>query len=888
MVTASILLVDGWRFREVPPATEQAMTEISWLPAEVPGHVHLDLMRAGVIPDPFNRLNERTVAWVDEKDWVYEAVFHLDVPVAELTYLRFNGLDTVAEICLNGELLGKTDNMFIPHEFAVGDKLRVGAGVEGENTLQVTFRSALKTGLDRRDAWDAAGNDTMPAHWNAWSSRSFVRKAQYMYGWDWGPVLISCGIWQQVELVQVPTARIVDYRYTPTFHADGSATVTVETTVERAGASTPLTLAVAIGESTTGDDFGVDVSCSSALAMVDGETTASCSVVIPNARRWWPTGTGDAHLYGLRLTVEGPGGSVDVLRSKIGLREVELVTEPDADGNGEGFLFRVNGQDIFIKGANWIPDDSFPSRIHTSTIDGVDKVEHQIRLAVDAGYNMLRVWGGGLYESKRFYELCDELGLMVWQDFAYGCAYYPDRDEYVDAARVEAVSAVRRIRNHPSLALWCGNNENDSMYHDGWYHLRPSRFIGEALYHDVLPAVVAAEDPSTPYRPSSPFGGKDPGSQDVGDRHNWNVWHGVGDWKHYLEDRSRFASEFGFAASCGLNAWDTCLVEQDRHAHSAAARWHDKTRKGYDMYLGLVALHFDMPETIEDLVYYTQVNQAEAMKCGIEHYRRLKGRCWGVLFWQLNDCWPVQSWAAIDSLGEPKAAFYESRRFFSPVLVSMTRVDGGVEAHVTSDLMERVSGNVTLSIRTFDGAVLASTTVAVVVEANGSVLAGKLDLATSTGRETETYVYAEFEPHQPNVAAQRFGLTNFQFLSDQKDWKLQSTNTNGRSAGSTGRLVVDIDDRGEHFEVRLSASTFTPYVWLHIACPAGYLPAVLSDNFVHVQAGKPVAISVRKTSWLSTERDLREHLSIRALGMSGFARSLETRAIEPRVLRPTT
>jgi len=223
MVTASILLVDGWRFREVPPVTEQAMTEISWLPAQVPGHVHLDLMRAGVIPDPFNRLNERTVSWVDGTDWVYETVFHLDHPVAELAYLRFNGLDTVAEISLNGQLLGKTDNMFIPHEYPVGNLLRVGVGNEGENKLQVTFRSALNAGIARRVEWEAAGNDSLPHHWNAWGARSFVRKAQYMYGWDWGPVLISCGIWQSVELVQVPTARILDYRYSPTFHADGSA-----------------------------------------------------------------------------------------------------------------------------------------------------------------------------------------------------------------------------------------------------------------------------------------------------------------------------------------------------------------------------------------------------------------------------------------------------------------------------------------------------------------------------------------------------------------------------------------------------------------------------------------------------------------------------------------
>jgi len=419
------------------------------------------------------------------------------------------------------------------------------------------------------------------------------------------------------------------------------------------------------------------------------------------------------------------------------------------------------------------------------------------------------------------------------------------------------------------------------MYHDGWYQLKPSRYLGEILYHDVLPAVVAEEDPSTPYRPSSPFGGDDPGCQDYGDRHNWNVWHGVGDWKHYLTDRSRFASEFGFAASCGLNAWKTCLADVDRHAHSAVVRGHDKTRKGYDTYLGLVALHFDMPETIEDLVYSTQINQAEALKCGIEHYRRLKGRCWGVLFWQLNDCWPVQSWSAIDSLGEPKASFYESRRFFSPVLLSMVRTDDGVEAHIVNDLMQTVSGNVTISLLTFDGRPLASTTVGASVEANGVSHVTTLDLSAALGHEEETYVFAEFAPHQPEVAGQRFGLTNYQFLSDQKNWKLGSTAGNGHRAKALGGHVgVNIDDRTAGvFEVTLTALTFTPYVWLHIDCPEGHLPAQLSDNFVHVQAGQSVRVLINKTPWLSTTADLRTRLSIRSLGNPGFARLTEDRTV---------
>jgi beta-mannosidase len=840
------------------------MSDTSWLPAEVPGHVHLDLLRAGVIPDPFNRLHERTVAWVDESDWVYEKAFYIESPVADLTYLRFNGLDTIAEISLNGELLGSTDNMFIAHEFPVADRLRIGPGSAGENTLQITFRSALKTGLARQSAWNDAGNDTLEGHWNSWSSRSFIRKAQYTYGWDWGPVLISCGIWQSVELVQVPVARIVDYRYMPDFAADGSATVHIEATVERASscAASPLTFVVALGESAkpVRDDVMSPLTAEAVVPADDKLVKVECDIVVPNAKRWWPNGSGKPNLYDLRMSVESAGDLADVRGAKIGLRQVELIREPDADGKGEGFLFRVNGQDTFVKGANWIPDDSFPARIH-KTENGVDLVEHQIRLAVDAGYNMLRIWGGGLYESERFYELCDQYGLMVWQDFAYACAYYPDTGEYAEAARVEAVASVRRIRNHPSLALWCGNNENHTMYHDGWFGRKPSRFLGEHLYHDLLPSVVEAEDPNTPYWPSSPFGGDDPGSQDYGDRHNWNVWHGVGDWKHYLEDRSRFASEFGFAASCGLNAWKTCLGSEDRHAHSPAVRWHDKTRKGYDTYLGLVALHFDMPETVEDLVYYTQVNQLEALKCGIEHYRRLKGRCWGVLFWQINDCWPVQSWAVIDSIGEPKAAFYESRKFFAPVLLSLARTEAGIEVHVTSDRMEPVTGRVQLSLKTFAGDALSTQTFDAAVAANGAAHVGTLDIAELAGRENEVYLYAEFTPDQPEVAAQPAGLTNYLFLADQKNWQIANP-----------RLAVRVDDsQADHFELTFSAGAFAPYVWLHIGCVDGERLPYLSDNFFHVQAGEEVRLRIAKTAWLSRAEDLCGRLTVRTLGSSGLS-----------------
>ena len=804
-------IVDGWRLTECPPAGTPSHNHLPSIPATVPGHVHLDLKRAGVIPDPFYRLHERDVAWVDDADWVYETQFSVESLETLNSYLIFHGLDTVAEIELNGEALGRTDNMHVAHEFLVGDRLRVGHGENGVNILRVTLRSARRVGQERMAAWNDAGNDTMPRHWDFWDARAFVRKAQYMFGWDWGPVLISCGIWKPVELVQVSTARLLDFRYTPEFHDDGSATVTVDTFVERApGIDGPISLTVALTDGSA-RPVTVDVPAGS------GRLKATAVVEIVRAERWHPNGHGAPRLYPVEISLTEGNGIVDRLTGSIGLRTVELIREPDADGAGESFKFRVNGSDVFAKGANWIPSYSFPS---------IEHIGDQIRAARDAGFNMLRVWGGGLYESDEFYRECDRNGIMVWQDFGYGCSYYPDTTEYADAARVEAIANVRRLGSYPSLVLWCGNNENHMMHHQDWGSLKPPRYLGHVLYHEILPKVVEGEAPGTLYWPSSPFGGDNPNSENSGDMHNWDVWHGRGDWIHYAENKARFVSEFGFAASCGLAAWKTVLDDTDRSARSTAVRWHDKTRKGYDTYLRYITTHFPVPETLEDLVYYSQLNQAEALKFGIEHYRRLKGRCWGTLFWQLNDCWPVQSWSVIDSLGDPKAAYYASKRFYAPLLLSLVKSGDRVDAHLVNDRLAAVDGALRLALIGFDGTVLAESTIETGVEANGNARVAGLPLAAAQGREREAFVHAAF------TASTGETVDNVLLLAEPKDLRPHSSPMTISVLG-TGRNEVEIE---------LSSTGFVPYVWLRSADDA--LPK-MTDNFFHLLPGQPKRVSIR-------------------------------------------
>ena len=807
----------GWRVREVPPEGLPVHNTLPWLPATVPGCVHTDLIHAGVIPDPFVRLNEHGVAWVDERDWVYETTFTVDGPPPASAFLKFHGLDTLAEIVLNGEALGTTENMFFAHEFPVGGRLNTG-----ENTLQVTFRAAMRVGAERLAAWNEAGEDTLPYHWDNWNERAFVRKAQYQYGWDWGPVLRGCGIWQPVELITVPVARITDWKHSVEFTEGGQAVVTVTAEVERMPGEedTPLTLNVRLGGKET------------EVVVAPGNSEVTATVTIDNPRLWQPNGYGEAAVYNVLLTLANETSKVQTRRAGIGLRTVELLHEPDADGKGEGFKFRVNGTDVFIKGANWIPDHAFPSEITKK------RLRERITQARDAGMNMLRVWGGGFYESDEFYALCDRMGILVWQDFAYGCSYYPDTGEYADLARTEATAAVKRIRHHASLALWCGNNENQTMFDGNWTGTRPPRLLGDHLYHEVLPEVLAAEDPQTPYWPGSPYGGPegDSNSADFGDCHNWDVWHGRGDWVHYVENDSRFCSEFGFAAAPGMAAWDTCLNEGDKTPDSAAVRWHDKTRKGYDTYLGYIALHFPALQTLEDLTYYSQCNQAEALRCGVEHYRRCKGRNWGTLFWQLNDCWPVQSWAVIDSEGEPRAAYYATKRFYAPVLLSLVRDGDTVTAHVVNDTLTALNGTVTLTVSTFDGDTLSEETASASVDANAAMSGPVFSLSAAAGRERDVFVHARFVADDPAAVAE-----NFLLLAEPKDLRLPAPG-----------LTLSVADAGHNtVSVTLTAQRFAPYVWLRRT--DSVILEGLPDNYFHLRPGET------RTLRLPCPDDLRDH-----------------------------
>ncbi len=665
-------LHQNWRFSEgswQPEGARAGYSRLEWLPARVPGHVHLDLIENGVIGHPFERMQELGCQWVDEKDWSYETTFDWQ-PTAALPAraLLFEGLDTICSVLLNGQELARHDNMFTPLELDVSSLLR-----PGQNVLRVDFESAVRVGNARRVQYFAAEGLSLDTE--RFDERSFVRKMQSMFGWDWGPRLVSAGIWRPVALLEF-VARFEDVHVTEEHRSDGSVAVFAKSLCPRG---------------------------TRALHVWDGEpaTRDGCVAEIEQPELWQPAGLGQAHLYELvsylvpedfdpgELPAEAAEAcrrleqlAFDMRRQRIGLRRVRLVREPDRFG--ESFEFEANGRRFYALGANWIPDHSFPSTIARTTL------RTRLLAARDAGMNMLRVWGGGLYESDDFYDLCDELGLLVWQDFPFACAYYPDGPEAQAAITTEARANILRLRNHASLALWCGNNENLQMFQQRWGDSarHPPRLFGDNLYSATLPQLLAELDPGRSYTPTSPHGGKDCQQGGIGDQHYWDVWHGRGDWLHYRDSTGRFSSEYGFASAPSQRAFEQAFPARSSQLDAdtrpvelatlrgqyrdPAVRWHDKTLKGYETFVGYVELHYPESSTLADWIYYSQLNQRDALRCAIEHFRRSEF-CKGSLVWQLNDCWPVQSWALLDSLGEPKPAFAALKRLYAPALLSLAR-----------------------------------------------------------------------------------------------------------------------------------------------------------------------------------------------------------------------
>ncbi|MGW0823091.1 glycoside hydrolase family 2 protein [Streptomyces sp. NPDC002845] len=656
-------LTEGWTLRY----------DGAELPAVVPGCVHTDLLAAGVIPDPFLGRNETEVAWVGRRGWTYER----DLPESvghDQTDLVFDGLDTAAEIRLDGRLLGSVRNMHRSYRFDV-------TGLSGR--LSVRFTSAY--------AEAEAVRQRLGDRPNAYPEPfQFIRKMACSFGWDWGPTLVTAGIWRPVRLERWSTARIARVR--PVVTVSGSVGhVDLFVDVERSAVEAGLGVTARVG--------GVEAS-----AEVDG-TGAAVRLRVPGAELWWPRGYGEQSLYDVELTLYDDSGALDVWRRRIGFRTVELDTSRDE--HGTGFTLVVNGERLFARGVNWIPDDPFPSRITR------ERYRERLGQAAGAGVDLVRVWGGGIYESEDFYDACDELGLLVWQDFPFACAAYPEEQPLRGEVEAEARENVVRLMPHPSLVLWNGNNENLWGFRDwDWERRLAGESWGEGYYLGVLPRVVAESDPTRPYTPGSPWSGSwdhHPNDPAHGTHHSWEVWNRE-DYADYRLHVPRFVAEFGWQAPPAYATLRRALPGEELAADSPGMLHHQKAEDGNGKLERGLARHFPVSKGDFDRWHYlTQVNQARAVAAGIEHWRSHWPVCAGTIVWQLNDCWPVTSWAAIDGDGRPKPLYHELRRLYADRLLTLRPRDGGLVLAAVNQSGEAWAPALRLRRMSVEGAVVAET-----------------------------------------------------------------------------------------------------------------------------------------------------------------------------------
>ena len=684
-----------WTFRKVAAAAAPAE---SWLPATVPGCVHTDLFANGKIGDPFYRLNEKDQQWIDRDSWEYRTTVAVDAPLLarDRVELVFQGLDTYAEVFLNGVSVLWTTNMFRTWRVDVKGQLKAG-----DNVMVVRFRSPIlhvKPTYDRLGYKLPAVNDQAPE-----MVSMFTRKAPYHYGWDWGPRFVTSGIWRPVEIDAWDQARIDDVQIFQDRLETAVAQVTVKARVQatRAGRARISVSVAAAGAAQAAARGEVEAD----LRL--GPNEVAVPVRIDNPQRWWPNGLGAQHLYTFDTSLRTATGGEDRRRTRFGLRTVEVVHERDK--TGKSFTVKVNGAPVFMKGANWIPADSFVTRMTN------DRYRWLLRSAANAHMNMVRVWGGGIYEDDRFYELCDELGLLVWQDFMFGCSMYPGDDAFVEDVRREAIDNVRRLRNHPSLALWAGNNEIEAAWQGwGWackFHL--SRAVQDKLwsdykkmFHELLPAVIKAEDPGRFYTRSSPSANDDSISSNklnYGDMHYWGVWHAEKPYTEYATNTSRFMSEYGFQSFPDFAAVSRYTVPGDWDIESPVMLSHQRHPRGNQLIRTYMQRDFRKPKDFPSFLYVGQVLQARVIQYAAEAHRRQMGHNWGSLYWQLDDCWPVASWSGIDYFGRWKALHHAAKRFFAPVLVSAVEEGGSVKVWGVSDKRTDTAAKLSVRLMDFNG-----------------------------------------------------------------------------------------------------------------------------------------------------------------------------------------
>lgn len=667
--------------------------------ATIPGTVHTDLFQNKVIPDPFFGANEKELQWIENENWEYETNFSLTSSEFKNQNidLEFDGLDTYATVYLNGNVILEADNMFRKWTISVKSNLK-----KENNQLKIIFHSAVQRGKDQAKKLPY----TLPEN-----ERIFVRKAQYQFGWDWGPRFVTAGIWQKVQLKFWNTAKIDNVRYDQKVLNKKKALLDIIITIDVQKADK---YQIHFGENEKPYIFDLK----------KGTNTVKIPVVFKNPILWWSNGLGVPHQYVFQFELRNNNLKLEQKELKIGLRTIELIQQKD--DKGTGFTFKLNGKMVYMKGANYIPPDSFLPRVKDSIYNSL------VENARKSNMNMLRVWGGGVYPDEAFYDACDASGILVWQDFMFACAMYPGDKQFVKNVKQEVIYQVNRLQNHPSLAIWCGNNENDEGWHNwGWqkqhnYTKADSTQIWsdyKKVFHEVIPntldSLVSKE--KNIYWSSSPsigWGRKE--SMTQGDSHYWGVWWGKEPFEIYKTKVPRFMSEYGFQGMPNIETLRKVVYATDLNFNSDALKNHQKHPIGNETIREYMERDFQIPEKFEYFVYVSQLLQADGMKTAMEAHRRSKPYNMGTLYWQFNDCWPVISWSSLDYYGNWKAFHYQAKRSFENILLSVNEENESYKVYLVNDYFEKYSDKLTLELLSFDGKLLWNTSKKATVAENSS------------------------------------------------------------------------------------------------------------------------------------------------------------------------
>ncbi|MGY3792499.1 beta-mannosidase [Aquimarina sp. 433] len=769
----------NWKFKNT--------RDTLWLPANVPGTVHTDLLKNKKIEEPFIGNNEEKLQWISDEDWEYTTIFQLNEEQLKRKYhqLHFKGLDTYATVFLNDSLLINTDNAFRTWDIDVSNRVRK------ENTLRIIFKH---TDTIEKQKMSKLAYE-LPV-----SGRVFTRKPQFHYGWDWGPTFITSGVWRPIILESWDDVFLNDLYLKQQSLTDQKASLqakldlTITSEIE-------LTCKVYVNDS---------VVLQKEIASVPGNHLYDLDFEILKPKRWWTHNLGEPYLYDIKLQIIKGSKEIVSKSVKKGLRTIELIQDQDSVGNT--FYFKLNDVPVFMKGANYIPQHIFQPEVRTEDYQQI------FTDAMAANMNMLRVWGGGIYEEDIFYDLADKNGILVWQDFMFACAMYPGDDEFLENVKQEAVDNIKRLRNHSSIAVWCGNNENNEAWHNwGWQIDRSEEEKEEIwnnyqkLFNGILPEAVASLTDNSYWESSPKYGRADKRFKLEGSAHDWGVWHDALPFERFEEEIPRFMSEYGFQSFPSYEAIRYFTQLDSININHSSFQTHQKHNRGFSLIREYMERDFPVPSDPEDYVYVSQLLQAYGITKGIHAHRRAMPYNMGSLYWQFNDCWPVVSWSGIDGLGNWKALHYKAKRSFENLILSSQVKNDSLYLHVVNDHLHAKEGALKITFMDFEGNVLWKNKVNIKAKANASTKVLEQKIPNEIVDAQSVVITTEFEGKKANF-----------YLVRPKDLRLPDH-----------KVQLEMTKVSDGYEITVSSSSLQKDVFLY-ADKKGHF----EDNFFDVLPGE--------------------------------------------------